>query len=318
MKYDTAGDPITGLKWTRKTTEKIAYELKAIGIKVSPNTVARLLKDMGFSLRVNQKKIASGGKLISKEEKEIRDCQFIYIRHLRETFAEKRCPVISVDTKKKELIGNFKNPGTSYTHDQEPVLTNDHDFRSYSIGIGIPYGIYDTLINHGVVYVGTTFDTPEFAVESIEKWWCNQGRSRYGNAKEILILADGGGSNSSHSRAWKYDIQHKLCNRYGISVTVCHYPPGTSKWNPIEHRLFSQISKNWAGIPLKSYETMINYIRTTKTSTGLQVNAFLLKKEYEKGVKISDSQMSNLLLEKHDTFPKWNYTIKPMKMGSYF
>jgi len=265
MEYDTAGDPITGLKWTRKTTEKIASELKSIGIKVSSNTVGKLLRDMGFSLRVNQKKIASAGKPISKEEKEIRNCQFIYIRHLRETFAQKGYPVISVDAKKKELIGNFKNPGTSYS--LEPVLTNDHDFRSYSIGIGIPYGIYDTLVNHrhGVVYVGTTFDTPEFAVESIEKWWTSEGDRRYRNAKEILILADGGGSNSSRSRAWKYEIQHKLCNRYGISVTVCHYPPGTSKWNPIEHRLFSEISKNWAGIPLKSYETIINHIRTTKT-----------------------------------------------------
>jgi len=302
---------MSGLKWTRKTTEKIADELESIGIRVSPNTVGKLLKKMGFSLRVNHKKIAYGGKR-KPQDKEKRNQQFMYISELRESFAQKGYPSISVDTKKKELIGNFKNPGCAYARESRGV--NDHDFASYSEGKGIPYGVYDTQANQGTVFIGTTFDTAEFAVESIEKWWRREGQRRYPQCKSILILADGGGSNGSRSRSWKLGIQEKISDRPGLQVTVAHYPPGTSKWNPIEHRLFGEISKNWAGTPLIDYETMLKFIRSTKTTTGLKTKAYLVQKKYKKGKKVSDEQMSQIQIDKHDTLPDWNYTITPRKM----
>ena len=311
MKYETAGDPISGLKWTRKTTEKVADELESIGIKVSPNIAGKLLKKMGFSLRVNQKKIALGSKKKSQDQ-ENRNRQFMYISELRKSFVQKGYPSISVDTKKKELIGNFKNPGSAYGRESRPV--NDHDFASYSEGKGIPYGVYDTQANQGTVFIGITFDTAEFAVESIEKWWRKEGLRRYPQRKNILILADGGGSNGSRSRSWKLGIQEKLSDRHGLEVTVAHYSPGTSKWNPIEHRLFAEISKNWAGIPLANYETMLKYIRSTKTKTGLKIKAHLVRKKYKKGKKVADEQMSQIQIDKHDTLPDWNYTITPRKM----
>ncbi len=311
MKYEVAGDPITGLNWTRKTTDKIAKELKFLGIKVSSNTVGRLLKDMGFSLRVNHKKIAAGGKKITKEEQRQRDEQFKYIGNRRKTFAKNGVGIISIDTKKKEWIGNFKNQGT--VRGRQAKLTNDHDFPSYAIGKGIPYGIYDTTANLGTVYLGTTHDTPSFAVDSVSKWWENEGRKRYPGTREIYIIADSGGSNGVRSRVWKYRLQKDFCDQYGISVTVSHYPPGTSKWNPIEHRLFSEISKNWAGEPLETYEKMLKLIRTTKTTKGLKVKARYVRKHYKTGEKISDKQMCSLSIKQHKIFPGWNYTIKPRR-----
>ena len=302
MEFETAGDPMTGLKWTRKTTEKIAAELKKLGIIVCGKTVGRILKELGYSLRVNHKNISSGSG-------PDRDAQFKYIDTQRQRFKEMGAPVISVDTKKKELVGNFKNNGETWT--QHPIEVNDHDFRSRAQGIAIPYGIYDVNANHGAVFVGTSYDTSRFAVSSIEKWWRYIGQYRYCENKELLILADGGGSNGSRVRAWKFELQ-KLCDRHRIKITVCHYPPGTSKWNTIEHRLFSEVSKNWAGRPLESYQTILNYISTTKTSTGLKVKAYLDKKEYKKGIKISDQQMKQLNLDKYDALPKWNYSISPM------
>jgi hypothetical protein len=309
MKYETAGDPITGLKWTRRTTEKLAEQLKSLGIQVSANTVGKLLKDMGFSLRVNHKKISSGGKKLTPQAQRKRDQQFGYIGDLRESFAKKAIAIISADTKKKELIGNFKNQGATWRCESKP--TNDHDFPTYAIGKGIPYGIYDTLANLGTVYLGTTHDTASFAVDSIVKWWKNEGSKRYLNTKSLYILADGGGSNSSRSRVWKYRIQEKLCDQFGLSVTVSHYPPGASKWNPIEHRLFSEISKNWAGEPLETYEKTLKLIRTTKTSTGLKVKAHFVRKHYKTGEKISNKQMDSLSLQPHKIFSNWNYTINP-------
>ncbi len=281
---------------------KIAAELKTVGINVSPNTVAKLLKKLDFRLRVNHKKISSG----SGPE---RDQQFGYIAEVRERFARDGLPIISVDTKKRELVGLFKNPGAAWRH--EPIPVNDHDFRSQAQGVAIPYGIYDEKVNRGSVFVGTSHDTSEFAVESIEKWWRYDGRRRYPMTDHLLILADAGGSNSPTRRLWKYALQTKLCDRHQLSVTVTHYPSGASKWNPIEHRLFSEISKNWAGEPLRSYETILNYIRTTKTTTGLRVKAYLVKKNYPKSVKITNRQMQELALEKHETLPKWNYTLTP-------
>lgn len=310
MKHETAGDPVSGLKWTRKTTEKIADELEVLDIKISPNTVGRLLKKMGFSLKVNHKKIESGIK--NPPDPDDRDQQFEYLRDLQEIFAKEGNPVISVDTKKKELIGNFKNGGCSWERD--PVLVKDHDFPSDALGKAIPYGIYDIQENRGSIFLGTTCDTPAFSVDSIESWWKIEGRKRYPNANKLLILADSGGSNSARSRVWKYRIQEKLCDQYELSVSVSHYPPGSSKWNPIEHRLFSEISKNWAGRPLDSFETALKYIRTTKTSSGLTVKASLVRKKYKTGEKVSDKQLRQLSIERHETLPGWNYTLIPSKM----
>jgi hypothetical protein len=302
MEHDTAGDPVTGLKWTRRTTAKIAAELRTVGIGVSDRTVARLLKAMGFSLRVNHKQL-------SRTSPPDRDAQFAHIAALRERFAAEGLPLISVDTKKKELVGRFKNPGASW--ETLPVRVKDHDFRSEALGIAIPYGVYDLLANRGTVFVGTSYDTPDFAVDCIETWWRTEGLRRYGPARRLAILADSGGSNAPTNRAWKHGLQTRLCNRHGVIVDVSHYPSGASKWNPIEHRLFSEISKNWAGRPLDSYETILNCLSTTTTTTGLRVRAQLVDRPYAKGVKISDHQMQQLVISTADELPRWNYTLRP-------
>jgi hypothetical protein len=302
MEYETAGDPVSGLKWTRKTTRKISRELAACGLRVSPNSVARLLRSKGFSLRVNHKKVSRG----SPPE---RDRQFRHIQAIRRAFEKEGLPVISVDTKKKELVGLFKNPGTAWA--QSPTHVNDHDFRSDALGMAVPYGILDLTANRGCVFVGNSHDTPAFAVGSVARWWATFGRRRYRGASRLLILADTGGSNGSRVRAWKWELQYQVCDRFGLEVLVCHYPPGASKWNPIEHRLFSEISKNWAGRPLDTYETIVNYIRTTSTETGLRVSARLLHGDYPIGQRVSKSDMKLLNLEHDPTLPQWNYTIRP-------
>jgi len=302
MKHETAGDPMNGLKWTRRTTAKIAAELQSLGIQVSARTVAGLLKKMGFSLRVNHKKLSGSSH-------PDRDAQFSRIAELRERCAAEHLPVISVDTKKKELVGAFKNQGAKW--DREPVLVNDHDFRSDADGIAVPYGVYDLQANRGTLFVGTSYDTPEFAVDCVENWWRIEGRMRYPDADRLAILADGGGSNGSNCRAWKNGLQRRLCNLHGLTVTVAHYPTGASKWNPIEHRLFSELSKNWAGRPLDSHETILKYARTTTTRTGLRVRARLVQRRYEKGIKITDAEMQALAIKKDDALPKWNYVIRP-------
>jgi len=302
MKHETAGDPMTGLKWTRRTTERIAEELKGLGIDVSAKTVGKLLKQMGFSLRVNHKKLSRGSG-------PDRDEQFAYIAEVRERFAGRGWPVVSIDTKKKELVGNFKNGGAAWN--RKPVLVNDHDFRSDAQGIAVPYGIYDVQANRGFVFVGTSYDTAQFAVDNLAKWWACDGRRRYPKATKLLVLADGGGSNGPHVRSWKHALQERLCDAHGLTVTVCHYPTGASKWNPIEHRLFSEMSKNWAGRPLDRYDTIVRYAGSTTTSTGLQVKAYLVRKAYPKGVKIADEAMAALRLRRHDTQPERNYTVVP-------
>ena len=302
MQHDTAGDPMGGLKWTRRTTAKIAAELSLLDIQVSDRTVAKLLKQMDFSLRVNHKKLSAASPVG-------RDAQFTHIAEVRERFASQGLPLISIDTKKKELVGRFKNAGASWAC--QPVQVNDHDFRSDAHGIAIPYGIYDLRANRGTVFVGHSHDTPEFAVDCVETWWLTEGRERHHNATQLAILADGGGSNAANSRLWKYALQKRLCNRLGLTVTVAHYPPGASKWNPIEHRLFSEISKNWAGCPLDSYETILKRIQTTSTTTGLRVQAHFVEKVYEKGIKVTDAQMRELDMTKDPLLPKWNYTLRP-------
>jgi len=316
MEYETAGDPMTGLKWTRKTTQKVTHELKALGIKeVNRTTVSRLLKDLDYSLKVNHKKKALGVNQ-TPEARARRDQQFKYISRIRAQFTDEGNPIISVDSKKKEMVGDFKNNGSAWR--KKAFEVGDHDFRQYAEGIAIGYGIYDTLANRGSMFVGIDHNTPAFAVESIAKWWKQDGAKKYEGCKKLLILADAGGSNGYRPRAWKYELQRKLCDPFGLCVTVCHYPPGASKWNPIEHRLFSAISNNWKGVPLNSYEKIIKYMRKTKTTPdqgpGLKVKATLVRKRYKNGQKVSDKEMSQLQLENHDTLPNWNYTISPTKM----
>ena len=307
LKHETAGEPVHGLKWTRKTTRKIAGQLRRLNIRISANTVGRLLKDMGFSLRVNHKRLESGSK--NPPPRRVRNRQFKYINQKRDEFASRRSPIISTDAKKKELIGNFKNPGVSW--EEEPYLVKDHDFRSDADGMAIPYGIYDTQANLGFVAVGTSHETPAFAVDAIVLWWKSCGTKMYPKAKELLILADCGGGNGARSRAWKYHLQHQLCGPHKLTVTVCHYPPGASKWNPIEHRLFPFISANWAAHPLVSYEAMLKRIRATRTETGLRVRASLNNKEYQTGLKVSDAQMQQIALTPARVHPQWNYSIAP-------
>lgn len=302
MQHDTAGDPITGIKWSRRTTRKIAEQLAALGIAVSKNTVGRLLKQLHYKLRVNRKQIASS-------KSPVRNQQFLYIGEQRQRFATQGLPIISVDSKKKELIGNFKNPGAKW--DRQPQLVKDHDFRSEAQALATPRGIYDLQANRGAVFVGISHDTSDFAVDTIARWWQHEGRLRYPQAHEIFILADAGGSNASRCRAWKKALQDRICDPLGLTVTVSHYPPGASKWNPIEHRLFSEISKNWAGQPLTDMETMLNFIRTTKTATGLAVSAYLITETYDTGIKITDRQMRQINLIKHDTLGLWNYSVRP-------
>jgi len=318
MKYETAGDPMGSLKWTRKTTQKIAEELKSVHVEVSKTTVGNILKKLGYSLKSNIKNISSGGKSLTKDEREKRNSQFIYINVTRARFNKKNNPSLSVDTKKKEMIGNFKNPGTRYKRQAD--LTNDHDFLTYAEGKAALYGVYDQKENKGFVSIGmflkegkniSSGDTPEFAVESIERWWRYQGCESYKNSNEILILADSGGSNGHLSHMWKVKLQEILCEKYGFKVTVCHYPPGASKWNPIEHRLFSEISKNWRGTPLVNYETVYKYTASTKTTTGLETSAVMVGKQYQKGLKASKEDIKKLNIKRHELNPSWNYTLSP-------
>jgi len=304
MEHDTAGDPMTGLLWTRKTTRKIADELRGAGIPVSRGTVARLLKELGYSLRVNRKAIA-------RTSHPDRNRQFEQIHKTKSRFRRRGLPIVSVDTKKRELVGKFKNPGVTW--ERTPTLVNDHDFRSQASGVAIPYGVYDIRANRGSVFVGTSYDTPAFAVDALVRWWKGVGRRRYPNADHLLVLADSGGSNGARNRAWKHQLQTQLCDPLDLAVTVCHFPSGASKWNPTDHRLFSEISKNWSGRPLDSYETVLKYLRTTTTTTGLVVRAALVTRAFPKGQKPTPQEMDSVNLHQHRILPTWNYTIRPTK-----
>jgi hypothetical protein len=238
-----------------------------------------------------------------------RDQQFDYLRPLRRRFQQHGYPLISGDTKKRELVGRFKNPGAKW--DRAPLGVNDHDFRSDAVGIAISYGVYDPPANRGSVFVGVSHHTPAFAVHSIAQWWRREGSDRYPQAQALLILADTGGSNGYRCAAWKDQMQQQLCDGFHLTVTVAHYPTGAAKWNPIEHRLFSEISKNWAAEPLDSYEKILKFIRTTKTDTGLKVKAYLDPTDYPTQVKVSRQQIQQLCISPHQVLPKWNYTIAP-------
>lgn len=302
MEHDTAGDPMSSLRWTHKTTANIAGQLKRLGIRVGARTVSRLLDKLRFSLRGNRKKIASG-------KRATRDQQFRHITQLRRRFCRLGDPIISVDAKKRELVGNFKNAGRKWGRVPTPV--NDHDFRSLAKGIALPYGIYDPQANRGSVFVGVSHETSAFAVTSICRWWCREGRLRYPNSQHLLILADTGGSNSATRGAWKDQLQQQLCDQLGLTVTVAHYPAGNSKYNPVERRLFSQITKNWAAEPLTDYNTILELIRHTTTTTGLKVRAYLDTKDYPLKVKPSAQRLREIRIARNKILPKWNYTIVP-------
>ena len=287
--------------WTGKRLAQIAQELKRWNIDVSAGTVRRLLHQLGYGLHANLKSL-------SKSHPE-RDRQFQCIEKQRRRFARQALPIISVDTKKRELVGNFKNPGQRWDKQARCVL--DHDFRTDSSGVAIPYGIYDVQHNRGALVVGVDHDTPAFAAHSVALWWEQEGSLRYPGSDEILILADTGGSNGYRTHAWKTELQAQLVNAFRLSVTVAHYPTGASKWNPIEHRLFSQISLNWAGEPLDSYQKILNFARTTTTRTGLEVSAYLDRHHYPTGLKPSPDEFAALRIRPHEVLPRWNYTIAP-------
>jgi hypothetical protein len=300
---ETAGDPMSDQKWVRSSLRHLSRQLTAAGHPVSHQTVGRLLKDLDYALHVNAKKVEA------RATHPDRDAQFTYLATQRQAFAAAGLPIISVDTKKKELIGNFKNAGQAWSRAAEAV--NIHDFPADGLGRAVPYGIYEVGTNHGTVCVGSSADTPEFAVATIAHWWEHRGVAAYAEADHLLILADGGGSNGARPRAWKQHLQEQVCDRLGLTVTVCHYPPGCSKWNPIEHRLFGPISLNWAGTPLRTWETLLGAIRGTTTTTGLTVEAVRLEGAYRPGQSVSDAEMATLRLDRHDTCPTWNYTLRP-------
>jgi hypothetical protein len=299
---ETGGNPMTAEKWVRSTLRQLSEALSASSFVVGYVTVGRLLKSLGFSLKSNRKE--STGQAHPD-----RDRQFRYIARVKQCFLAAGHPIISVDAKKKELIGNFKNPGRTWCREAEAV--NVHDFRHEAEGRAIPYGIYDITHNLGYVAVGTCAETSAFAVDAICWWWGLDNRPTFPDESNLLIFSDAGGSDGCRFRLWKKRLQEQLADRLGIEVIVCHYPTGASKWNPVEHRLFSYISLNWAGKPLHSFEAMLNYIRGTTTKTGLKVKACLMDREYKKGVRISQQEMNALNLHRRSICPTWNYVIKP-------
>ena len=298
---ETAGDPIHGTKWTRKTLDKLATGLKQRKLDAGRETVRRLLRRLKYELRANRKRL-------SKRQDAGRDRQMRYIARIRHTYEKAGKPVISVDTKKKELIGNFRNAGRTWCQSPREVLATD--FLSDAQGKAIPYGIYDVAHNAGFIVIGTSHETAAFAVNAIRCWWRREGRRLFPDQAELLILADAGGANGYRSGLWKWELQ-RLADETGLSIRVMHYPTSASKWNLIEHRLFSYISSNWAGQPLVSYETVLKFIRTTRTAQGLRCKACLDTTDYATGLKVSPEQKANINMISHQVLPKWNYTISP-------
>lgn len=289
-------------KYVRCSLQHLHEQLSDLGHQACPTTIAALLREQDYALHVNRKNYDGPAH-------PERDLQFEFIQDTMLFFAECDQPIISVDTKKKELVGNFANPGVTWSRAGEEV--NSHDFLRDACGRAVPYGIYDYLANRGHVVVGHSADTPAFAVDAIVNWWRQHGLRRYPHATDLLILPDAGGSNGYRPRLWKYALQTRLADVFGLGITVCHYPPGASKWNPIEHRLFGPISTNWAGIPLRSWDILLGLLRGTKTTTGLKVTATLNQRIYQTGMKVSRQQMQNLSLQRHDVCPLWNYFISP-------
>lgn len=298
---ETRGTPMSYLRWTSKSTAKLAEDLVRQGFKITDDTVGRILKSLGYSLQAPAK------------EKEgtthpDRDAQFRYLNDQVSRFAEASQPVISVDTKKKELMGEYKNGGREYQPKGEPVRTKTHDFIDKELGRAVPYGVYDVLNDEGWVSVGDSADTAAFAVEAIRRWWRSMGQPRFPKATKLLITADSGGSNGARVRLWKVELA-KLAKETGLEITVCHYPPGTSKWNRIEHRMFSFISMNWRGRPLVSYRAIIELISATTTKKGLTIRAEADANHYETGVKVTDAELAAVPITRHEFHGDWNYTI---------
>ena len=300
------GDPQSPLRWTCKSTRQLAAALQQHGHKVGRQKVAELLVDLGYSLQANRK---------TKEgtSHPDRDAQFTYINAQVQAFQARGQPVVSVDTKKKELVGDFKNGGREWQPQGQPELVRTYDFVDKRLGQGIPYGVYDPTANVGWVSVGSDHDTAAFAVETLRRWWHNMGAPMYGGATALLITADGGGSNGSRNRLWKVARQ-RLADELGLRISVCHFPPGTSKWNKIEHRMFSHISMNWRGKPLTSHEVIVNLIANTTTQTGLTIHAELDTHQYPTGIKVTDQELETVRLQKADFHGEWNYTILPTSL----
>lgn len=299
----TRGDPESALRWTCKSTRKLAEELSEQGHQVSPKKVGELLNDLGYSLQATRKTTEGSSH-------PDRNAQFEFINHRVEAHQARGAPVISVDTKKKELVGDFKNAGREWQRKGEPVPVRVHDFIDRTLGKAIPYGVYDIAQNAGWVNVGIDHDTPAFAVRSIASWWRTMGRKTYPDTNELLITADGGGSNGYRARLWKVELQ-KFADRTGLTIGVSHFPPGTSKWNKIEHRLFCHVTQNWRGRPLVDHETIVNLIGSTRTSAGLRVKAVLDTREYPLGIKVTNAVMEELALVPADFHGDWNYTLQP-------
>jgi len=302
----TRGDPESPLRWTCKSIRRLAEELKCRKIDVCPNTVRDLLHEMGYSLQANRK---------TREgvDHPDRNAQFEYINDQVKTFLHADQPVISVDTKKKENLGNYSNKGREYRPKGMPLETNTHDFPNKELGKAIPYGVYDIAKNEGWVSIGINHDTALFAANSIRCWWTEMGQHRFPKAKRLLITADAGGSNSHRTKLWKVALR-ELSNDLQLNITVCHFPPGTSKWNKIEHRLFSFISQNWRGQPLYDLMTIVNLISHTTTSQGLMVRCAVDDTRYEKGIKVSDDELQSVGVKKHSFHGDWNYTIHKRKI----
>ena len=299
----TRGDPMAPLRWTCKSTRKLAEELSKQGHKASPQTVAVLLKEQGFSLQANSK--TKEGKKSHPDRNE----QFEHINRTAKNFGRRGQPIISVDTKKKELVGNYKTPGREWrpTGEPEPVLS--HDFPDPVLGKAIPYGVYDVNGNEGWVNVGVDHDTPDFAVAAIRAWWRNMGSSRYPEATDLMITADSGGSNAARSRGWKMALQ-KFADETGLRITVSHFPPGTSKWNKIEHRMFCHITQNWRGRPLLTHDVIVNLIANTTTTAGLTIKAKLDTRSYPTGIEVSETDFDTINLQPATFHGDWNYVIE--------
>lgn len=308
----TRGDPESALRWTCKSAGKLAAELNRMGHKIGGRKVSYLLNQLGYSLQSNRKTKEGGSH-------KDRNAQFEYINNQTQLFQSRGQPVISVDTKKKELIGDFKNGGREWRRKGNPEHVRVYDFptkeeKESGKCKGIPYGVYDVTINQGWVSVGIDHDTSEFACETIRRWWYKMGSSEYKDATKLLIMADGGGSNGVRSRLWKVSLQ-ELSNKTGLQISVCHFPPGTSKWNKIEHRMFCHITQNWRGKPLVSHEVMVNLIGSTTTDKGLKIRAELDDNQYETGKKISDEELANTNIKRATFHGEWNYQISPQAKG---
>jgi hypothetical protein len=302
---DSRGDPMSPLRWTCKSTRTLARELNAQGFAISSVKVGALLKAQNYSLQSNR-------KTVEGKQHPDRDAQFKFIA--KRVRACGRCgePAISIDTKKKETLGNLKNAGKTYCRKGEPVLVKTHDFPDKELGKAVPYGVYDIATNEAGVTVGIGSDTAEFAVAAIERWWRQMGSKRYGAPRRVLITADSGGSNSPRTHLWLWELQ-RLANATGMILEACHYPPGTSKWNKIEHRLFCHITRNWQGVPLETLEVVVNLIGSTKTEEGLEVHAWLDEKQYEKGRKVTAKELEEVIIKRNKFHGEWNYEIHPYK-----